>query len=94
MNEIDKYPNKIKGLLKQGKNTIDQWNKEKNEKNELIYLVNNCIDIEKTLLNINNMDQNLKRCKTEMTSVIKFSPFEVSDLNKFISSLTTFGTKI
>ena len=26
-----------------------------------------------------------------MTSVIKFSPFEVSDLNKFISSLTTFG---
>ena len=91
MNEIDKYPNKIKGLLKQGKNTIDQWNKEKNEKNELSYLVNNCIDIEKTLLNINNMDQNLKRCKTEMTSVIKFSPFEVSDLNKFISSLTTFG---
>ena len=46
--EVDKYPNKIKRLLKQGKEVIDQWDKEKNEK-ELI-------NIEKSLVNINNMD--------------------------------------
>jgi len=91
MNEIDKYPNKIKMLLKQGKSTIEQWNKEICEQNELSYLMYNCINIEKTLLNINNMEQNLKRCKTEMTSVIKFSPFELNELNKFISNITSFG---
>ena len=31
MNEIDKYPNKVKGLLKQGKREIKKWNSNKND---------------------------------------------------------------
>ena len=92
MEEIDKYPNKIKSLLKQGKDTIDNWEKENNNKqNELSSLVNNCINIEKTLFNINNVEQNIRKCKTEMASVIKFSPFEEKELNTFISNIITFG---
>ena len=86
MNDIDKYPNKISILLKQGKSTIDQW---KNEK-ELSLLINNCINIEKNLMKINNIEQNLKKSKGAMSSEIKFSPSEY-ELEDFISILTTFG---
>ena len=87
MNNIDKYPNKISILLKQGKSTIDQW---KNEQ-ELSLLINNCINIEKNLMKINNIEQSLKRFKDEMSSVIKFSPSKESELDDFISKLTSFG---
>ena len=86
MNDIDKYPNKISILLKQGKSTIDQW---KNEK-ELSLLINNCINIEKNLMKINNIEQNLKKSKGAMSSEIKFSPSEY-EFEDFISILTTFG---
>ena len=67
--DIDKYPNKINILIKKGNNTLDQWKEE----NELSSLLNNCIDIENNLIYINNMDQNLKKCKKGLSSVIKFS---------------------
>ena len=76
MNEIDKYPNKIKLLLTDGKNTIDQWTKE----TELNSLINNCIKIEKNLININNIENNLENCQNEMTSVIKFAPSDEVEL--------------
>ena len=87
MNEIDKYPNKIKLLLTDGKNTIDQWTKQ----TELNSLINNCIKFEKNLININNIENQLKNCKTEMTSTIKFSPTDDEELNKFIFLLVNFG---
>ena len=89
MNDIDKYPNKIKNLLKQGKNTIDQW--KNNNKNELSSLINDCINIEKNLININNIEQNLKKCKNEMSSIIEFNPSEGNELNNFISNISEFG---
>ena len=88
MNDIDKYPNKISILLKQGKSTIDQW---KNEQ-ELSLLINNCINIEKNLMKINNIEQNLKKSKGAMSSEIKSSPSEY-ELEDFISILTTFGKR-
>ena len=87
---IDKYPNKIKEILILGKSEIEKWNNNKNS-NELSSFVNNCINIEKLLLDINDKEKNLKRCKNEMTSVIKFSPSEGDELNAFISKLTSFG---
>ena len=89
MNDIDKYPNKIKNLLKQGKNTIDQW--KNNNENELSSLINDCINIEKNLININNIEQNLKKCKNEMSSIIEFNPSEGNELNNFISNISDFG---
>ena len=89
MNDIDKYPNKIKNLLKLGKNTIDQW--KNNNKNELSSLINDCINIEKNLININNIEQNLKKCKNEMSSIIEFNPSEGNELNNFISNISDFG---
>ena len=89
MNDIDKYPNKIKNLLKQGKNTIDQW--KNNNENELSSLINDCINIEKNLININNIEQNLKKCKNEMSSIIEFNPSEGNELNNFISNISEFG---
>ena len=46
MNEIDKYPNKVKGLLKQGKSEIEKWNSHNND-NSLSSFINSCINIEK-----------------------------------------------
>ena len=90
MNEIDKYPNKVKDLLKQGKKEIEKWNNNKNDKS-LSSFVNNCINIEKSVLSINNTERNLINCKTKLSSVIKFSPSEENELNEFISDLSSFG---
>ena len=74
----------------QGKSEMKKWDYNKNSK-ELSSFLNNCINIEKLLLSINDKEQNLKRCKNEITSVIKFSPSEGDELNEFISKLTSFG---
>ena len=89
MNEIDKYPNQVKGLLKQGKSEIEKWNSNKN--NSLSSFINSCINIEKSLLSINNTEQNLIKCKNGLSSVIKFKPFEENELKEFISELASFG---
>ena len=91
MNEIDKYPNKIKELLKQGKNEIENWNNNNKNYNVLGSFLNSCINIEKSLLSINNTDKSLKHCKNGLSSMIKFSPSEENEINDFISDLTSFG---
>ena len=75
MNEIDKYPNKVKGLLKQGKREIEKLKSNKNE-SSLGLFINSCINIEKSLLSINNTEQNLIKWKNGLSSVIKFNPSE------------------
>ena len=90
MIEIDKYPNKVKGLLKQGKTEIEKWNSNKNE-SSLSSFINSCINIEKSLLSINNIEQNLLKCKNGLSSVIKFNPSEENELKGFISELASFG---
>ena len=90
MNDIDKYPNKVKGLLKQGKNEIEKFNANKNDKT-LSSFVNSCINIENSLLSINNTEQSLIKIKKGLSSVIKFSPSKENELNEFITNLTSFG---
>ena len=90
INNIDKYPIKVKSLLNQGKSEIEKWNSNKNEK-ALSSFINSCINIEKSLLNINNTEQYLIKCKKGLSSVIKFSPSEENEINEFISDLSSFG---
>ena len=90
INNIDKYPIKVKSLLNQGKSEIEKWNSNKNDK-VLSSFINSCINIEKSLLNINNTEQNLIKCKKGLSSVIKFSPFGENEINEFISDLSSFG---
>ena len=87
MNDIDKYPKKIKSLLDKGKSTLDDL---KNE-NKLNSLINNCIEIEKNLIDINSTEKNLKKCKEEKNESIKFIPSEGSELKNFISTIEKFG---
>ena len=87
ISQIEKFPNKIKSTLKQGKDTLDKW---KNE--ELNLLINNCIVIEKNIVNINDTENKLKKCKEEISSVIKFNPSDDDKLDEFISKLTEFGS--
>ena len=91
MNEIDKYPNKIKDLLKQSKNEIEKWNNNNKNYNVLGSFLNSCINIEKSLLSINNTDKSLKQCKNGLSTMIKFSPSEENEINEFISEITSFG---
>ena len=87
MNDIDKYPKKIKSLLDKGKSTLDDL---KNV-NKLNSLINNCIEIEKNLIDINSTEKNLKKCKEEKNESIKFIPSEGSELKNFISTIENFG---
>ena len=58
--------------------------------NKLSSFINDCINIEKSLLNIKNKD-NLINLKKEISSNIKFSPCEGDELNQIISNLNKFG---
>ena len=87
--EYDKFINKIKDLLKQSKNGIENLNRNK-DYNKLSSFINDCINIEKSLLNIKNKD-NLINLKKEISSNIKFSPCEGDELNQIISNLNKFG---
>ena len=78
--EMEKIPNKIKVLLDKGKVTVEDWE----DKNKLGLLINNCVDIENNILNINKMESNIKKCKIEMESLIKFNQDKEDELNKLI----------
>ena len=88
LKEFDKYPNKINIDLKKGKNTFENLI---DDKNKLNLFINNCIEIENNLINFNQVDENLKKCKSEITTKIFFMPSEGNELNDFISFLSSFG---
>ena len=56
--ESEKIPNNIKILLEKGKKLNKEWNNEKN----IIYLMNNCINIEKDIKSIIKLKSDIQNC--------------------------------
>jgi len=59
LEEKDKLPNKIKLYLDKGKEAQRDWNKKENK----ISLINDCLNIEKTIENVNKINQSLEKNK-------------------------------
>ena len=85
LEEKDKLPNKIRLYLDKGKEAQKDWNKKENK----ISLINDCINIEKTVENINKINQTLEKYKLEKIS-IDF----VSDQNGILKSIKNYGKVI
>ena len=76
--ESEQLPNKIKISLEKIKN-IDK----KEENNKLNFLINDCINIENTIKEINNINENIKKYNNSINSKIIFLPKE-KDFNDFL----------
>lgn len=85
LEEKDKFPNKIRLYLEKGKEAQKDWNKKENK----ISLINDCINIEKTVDNVNKINQTLEKYKLEKIS-IDF----VSDQNGILKSIKNYGKVI
>ena len=82
--EIDKLPNKIKMLLDKGKIKENGWN----NKNQLSFLINNCINIENSIEDINKMKDSIKNYNSIKDYELKFSS---SEINKLLENIKCFG---
>ena len=82
--ESEKLPNKIKYSLKKGKLIDTQWKESK-----LNSLINDCLNIENNIININKINESVKKCNSLNIS-INFSPDE-NGINKIIETLKNFG---
>ena len=78
-----KFPEKIKTFLEKGKDAEKNWEKIEN-KNILVY---DCINIEKTIEKINNMNVKLKKNKSQKKKLHFFS-----QSNELINSIKKLGT--
>ena len=78
-------PEKIKITLDKGK-IID---KELDNK-DLVLIINNCINIENNIIDINNLNENIKKCNSNKNIKYKFIP-EEDQLNDFLEKIKLFG---
>ena len=85
--EIDKLPTKIKESLNKGKSSEKEWANQ----NNLNALINDCINIEKNILYINQTNQEIKRAKKEINTKIKFYPDNEKTINNILQNVLKFG---
>jgi len=87
--ESEKLPNKIKISLEKGK-LIEKEN-EKNIK--LNSFINDCINVEKNIKYINEINEKIEKCNSNKDIVIKFTPDENENdgINQFLKTIKTFG---
>ena len=77
-----KYPGIIKFYIEQGKIAEKEWDKNENK----IFLINDCINIEKAIDKLNNINSNLDKYKL-MDKKLKFD----CDYNEVIYLITNLG---
>ena len=84
MKESEKLPNKIKIYLEKGKKIVEEWNK-----NNLKSLINDCLNIENSIIYINNIKDKLNKNNLSKNK-INFYPKE-NEFNKYLEEIKKFG---
>ena len=84
--QSEKLPQKIKLSLEKGKSINNEWNN--NEEKNLVFLIHDCINIEKNIKDINLINKNIKKCNENRNKKIKF---EIKEKEKIISLLNSMG---
>ena len=82
--ESEKLPNKIKSSIEKGKNLSKEWDND----NNLITIINNCINVENNIKEINKINESMKKCND--SKYLKVNIRE-QELNTIINSLQIFG---
>ena len=82
--ESEKLPNKIKASLDKGKLIENNW-----KQNKLNSLINDCLNIEKNIETINEINENLKKYNS-FNFTVKFSP-EENKTNQLLEAIKKFG---
>jgi hypothetical protein len=83
LKEIDKLPNKVKISLEKTKKINEEYNDKIN------FFINDCIDIEKNILEINAINENIKKCNNLENNKIMFTPEE--EINQLVEKINAFG---
>ena len=82
LKECDKLPNKIKVSLEKGKIIEKDW-----DNNKLNVIINDCIDIENNIKNINNINDKIKKSKSNNVELKFISEGEIL----LLESIKKFG---
>ena len=88
--EIEKLPNTTKTVIENSKN-INNDHKDWNNDNKLNFLINICINIENNIKDITKINEKISKCKKYHDFKIKFYPEKENKINKFITSIKSFG---
>ena len=83
-----KFQVKIKMFLEKGKIAENEWDKNENK----IFLVNDCINIEKAIEKLNNINLNLEKYKSQNKELNFYCQY--NELINIIEKLGTFDEKI
>ena len=83
--ESEKLPNRIKLSIEKGKKIDKEWNDD-----NLNSLINDCINIENNIIEINKINEDLKKSKSNKNIEINFIPQE-NNINQFLETIQTFG---
>ena len=86
--EGEKLPNKIKLSLEKGKIIEKEYNEF--NKNNLILLMNNCINVENNIKSINIIQENTEKFNNLNNYDINFSP-EEEGINNLLNTIKNFG---
>ena len=84
--ESEKLPNKIKTSLEKGKLINKEWD----DKNKMSSIINDCIKIEDNIKNIELINNNIKKCKSNSNIKIEFF-LEEENIDNFIQIIKAFG---
>lgn len=86
--EGEKLPNRIKSSLEKGELINKEWKVD----NKLNFIINDCLNIENTFIDINNINKSLKKfCDSNYTKKIKFFPENDIDLNEYLEYIQNLG---
>ena len=86
INKSEKLPEKIKLSLQKSKSMDKEWNND----NKLNLLINNCINIEKDILNINIINEKLKKYNDSIKINMDFYPKEENELDDLFNNIKSF----
>jgi len=85
IHQNENLPNKIIESIERGKSIEKEWYKKK-----LNILINDCINIEKNIENVKEMNKNIDRCNLNKKK-IKFWPEKENEVNDFLETIAKFG---
>ena len=85
INISEKLPKRINNSLEKGKEINKDWND-----NELSILINHCINIEKTINDINEIKWKIEKSNINIDTKIIFKPDE-EGINNIINTIKNFG---
>ena len=87
LKESEKLPSRINKSLEKGKLIDKEWNND----NKLIEIINSCISIEKNIKDINSIYENVRNLSNSNEFKIYFIPDDENEIIKFLNKIKYFG---